>query len=37
MIVVASDALAFGTPITAENVREVSWPANAKPEGAFST
>jgi pilus assembly protein CpaB len=34
-IVVASSALAFGTPITSENVRVVEWPAKAKPEGAF--
>ncbi len=37
MIVVANDALAFGAPITADNVKEVSWPANAKPDGAFSS
>ncbi len=35
-IIVASDALVFGTPITASNVREISWPASARPEGAFS-
>jgi pilus assembly protein CpaB len=34
-IVVAKSPLAFGSPLTPENVREVAWPAKAAPEGAF--
>lgn len=37
MIVVASKPLAFGTPVTAENVTEIPWSAKALPEGAFRT
>ena len=37
MIVVASKPLAFGTPVTAENVTEIPWSAKAFPEGAFRT
>ena len=35
-IVVANEALAFGAAITTLNVREISWPANAIPQGAFT-
>jgi pilus assembly protein CpaB len=35
-IVVANFALPFGASITAENARQVSWPADARPAGAFS-
>jgi pilus assembly protein CpaB len=35
-IVVANFAIPFGTPIATDNVREISWPANAMPHGAFS-
>ena len=36
-IVVASGTMAFGATIAAGDVREIHWPANARPEGAFST
>jgi pilus assembly protein CpaB len=36
-IVVAAAPLTFGTQITAENVKEISWSAAALPEGAFAT
>jgi len=36
-IIVASGPMAFGATITAGDVREIHWPANARPEGAFST
>ena len=36
-IVVASQALAFGTPLSSQNVRLVNWPANSMPEGAFTS
>jgi pilus assembly protein CpaB len=35
-ILVATDALAFGAPIGAKDVREVAWPAQLSPEGAFA-
>ncbi len=35
-IVVANFAIPFGTPIATDNVREISWPANTMPQGAFS-
>jgi pilus assembly protein CpaB len=35
-IVVASFAIPFGTAIAADNVREISWPADAIPQGSFS-
>ena len=35
-ILVASDTLAFGAPISATDVREIDWPAQSKPEGAFA-
>ena len=34
-IVVAKDALAFGAAITPDTVKEIPWPADTKPEGAF--
>src|SRR5271165_6052491 len=36
-IIVASGPMAFGAIIAAGDVREIHWPANARPEGAFST
>jgi pilus assembly protein CpaB len=35
-ILVATDTLAFGAPIGASDVREVAWPAQLRPEGAFA-
>jgi pilus assembly protein CpaB len=35
-ILVANDTLAFGTPIGAKDVREIAWPAQSSPEGAFT-
>jgi pilus assembly protein CpaB len=35
--VVAAQPLAFGTPLTPDNVREISWPSENIPEGAFRT
>jgi pilus assembly protein CpaB len=35
-VVVASFALPFGTALTVENVKEVSWPADARPQGSYS-
>jgi pilus assembly protein CpaB len=35
-IVVANFAIPFGTPIAPDNVREIAWPADALPQGAFS-
>jgi pilus assembly protein CpaB len=35
-IVVANVALPYGVPITVENAREIAWPADARPAGAFS-
>jgi pilus assembly protein CpaB len=35
-ILVATDALAFGAPIGAKDVREIDWPAQSSPEGAFA-
>ena len=34
-IVVATQPLAFGTPLTSDNVRLQNWPASSVPEGAF--
>ncbi len=34
-IAVARQELDFGSPLTADNVRMVSWPANSVPAGAF--
>ena len=36
-IVVASQDLAFGTPISAQNLRLANWPANSVPAGAFTS
>ena len=36
-IVVASQALAFGVPVSSQNVRLANWPANSVPEGAFTS
>lgn len=35
-IVVANMPLAFGVSISPENVREISWPAGSRPQGAFA-
>ena len=35
-IVVASQDMAFGTPLTATNLRLVNWPANSVPAGAYT-
>jgi pilus assembly protein CpaB len=36
-IVVATAPLRFGMPVTAENLREVSWPEEAIPAGTFTS
>ena len=36
-IVVAAGPMTFGTTLTRENVREISWPASRLPDGAFAT
>jgi pilus assembly protein CpaB len=36
-IVVAATALKFGDVLTADKLREIPWPANSLPEGAFKT
>jgi pilus assembly protein CpaB len=36
-VVVAANSLAFGTPLSRENVTEISWPEGAVPEGAYAT
>ena len=36
-IVVASQALSFGTQLSSQNVRLANWPAASLPEGAFTT
>lgn len=36
-VLVASQPLAFGTALTAQNTRLVGWPAGSVPEGAFKT
>src|SRR5829696_3346769 len=35
--VVASQPLAFGVPLTKDNLREIPWPSNNAPEGSFAT
>ncbi|WP_114521760.1 Flp pilus assembly protein CpaB [Altererythrobacter sp. ZODW24] len=35
-IVVASQDMAFGTPLTQTNLRLVNWPANSVPQGSFT-
>lgn len=36
-VVVATQDLAFGTPLSDSNLRLVSWPANSMPAGAFTS
>src|SRR6266566_452580 len=36
-IVIAAEPLAYGAPVTAENVNEIPWYTNTLPEGAFAT
>lgn len=36
-IVVASQDMAFGTPLSTQNVRLANWPANSVPAGAFTS
>ena len=36
-IVVASQDMAFGAPLSVQNVRLTNWPANSVPVGAFTT
>ena len=36
-IVVAAAPLTFGTTLTRDNIREISWPAGRLPDGAFSS
>ena len=36
-IVVASQALGFGAPLTAQNVRMANWPSSSLPDGAFNS
>src|SRR4051794_8743605 len=36
-IVVAAGPMTFGTTLTRENLREISWPAARLPDGAFAT
>jgi pilus assembly protein CpaB len=35
-IVVANFQIPFGTPLSSENVREIAWPAGARPQGAYA-
>jgi pilus assembly protein CpaB len=35
-ILVANDTLGFGAPIGAKDVRQVDWPAQSSPDGAFA-
>jgi pilus assembly protein CpaB len=35
-VLVANDTLGFGTPISAKDVRQVDWPAQSSPDGAFA-
>jgi pilus assembly protein CpaB len=35
-IVVASQDMAFGTPLSSQNLRVVNWPANSVPAGSFT-
>ncbi len=32
----ANTAIAFGAPITSDEVKEIAWPAGSRPEGAFA-
>lgn len=36
-VLVATQPLAFGTVLTAQNTKLVGWPANSMPQGAFKT
>jgi pilus assembly protein CpaB len=36
-ILVATNSLAFGSPIGAKDVRQIDWPAQSSPEGAFAS
>ena len=36
-ILVATGVLAFGAPIGAKDVRQIDWPAQSSPEGAFAS
>jgi pilus assembly protein CpaB len=36
-IVVANGPLSFGAPITTDDVREIAWPTDTVPDGAFSS
>ncbi|MEP3049787.1 MAG: Flp pilus assembly protein CpaB [Erythrobacter sp.] len=36
-IVVASQDMAFGTPVTTTNIRLANWPTNSMPAGAFTS
>ncbi len=36
-VVVAAQDMAFGTPLSAQNVRLANWPASSVPEGAFTS
>ncbi|GIL02937.1 MAG: Flp pilus assembly protein CpaB [Alphaproteobacteria bacterium] len=36
-VVVAADRLRFGEKLTEEKLREVAWPADARPDGAYAT
>ena len=36
-VLVATQPLAFGTPLTAQNTKLVGWPAGSVPEGSFRT
>jgi pilus assembly protein CpaB len=35
-VLVANDTIGFGTPIGAKDVRQVDWPAQSSPDGAFA-
>lgn len=35
-MLVANGALGFGAPIGASDVREIDWPAQSRPDGAFA-
>jgi len=35
-IVVATEPLGYGTPITSDNITEITWPSKVLPDGAFA-
>src|SRR4051794_13027823 len=35
--VIAAQTLPFGVTLTADNLREISWPSDSVPEGAYGT